>query len=240
MNNTTSVRILFTPDKSDYSGMNFLRRNLTYLMGAKNLATPQALAEAAGPSYSTIYRILNDDDYTPGSKTLDQLSAYFSVPGEDLRRKDITNDARLKRDVVHVRMLDGFELPSGPLFDHYHWLDDPIAFPRSWFLFNVGIEPEFARFAVKRNQSNRAELSEGSIAIIDTRATDVEAWGVGLYAYTYHNVRDIKKLTWLPAQNVLRISGSEESKDLTELQGKELEKFVIHGKVLTKITPSRV
>lgn len=239
MQTTAELRILFMPDKRDHAGMNYLKKNVTYLMGARNLANAQALAEAAGPSYSTIYRILNDEDYSPGSKTLDQLAAFFAVPLDDLRRRDITDDPRFKRELVHIHLLDGFEIPRGPLYDRYHSFDDPIVLPRSWFQFNVGTNPDKTRFAVKRNESNRGELDIGNIAIVDLEATSVEEWGPGLYAYSYFGVSDIKRIS-IPRPNAVRISGSKEFLDSVELEGKELEGLVIHGKVVSKLAHSRL
>ena len=235
-----AVTVLFKPETPDDCGMkNYLRTNAWHLMKQRGLETAQELSDAAGLSYTTSYRVLNIDNYSAGAKALDKLSSYFAVSTDDLRWRDLQQDVRHKRDTVLIKMLDGFQLPPGPLYDRYQWLDDPVALPRSWFLFNVGIDPDKARFAIKRTESNKGEIDIGNIAIIDLDATNVEVWGTGLYAYTYHNINDIKRIS-LPRTGVVRISGSKESEDVTELEGKELEGLVIHGRVVTKIASSRV
>lgn len=238
------AQMLFKIEIQDDAAMNvpnpkisYLASNVQFLMEQRGLKNAQELADASGVSYTTCYRALNEPNYHGGARTIDQLATYFGVTTDALRWRDLRNDPLHKREMVHIRVLDGFELPKGPLYERYQWLDDPIALPKSWFAFHVGIDPDRARCAFKRTKSNTGELDIGSIAFIDLDATDVDAWGPGLYAFTYHNTSDIKRIT-VPRAGALRISGSKESEDTIELEGKELEGFVIHGRVITKITPA--
>lgn len=226
-----------------YSGMNNLAKNLEFLMQGQELS-PREIQRRCGVSQPTIHRILTKDDYKPRLEAIDTLAGLFGVTAHDLRFSDLTEPGALDvpgprqvRDTVRIQGLKDFG-PKSKQSDRlspFEHLDVSMA----WFTAQIGSDPANVRFAVMRDDSMRGEIEMGDVVFIDTTATSIEQAGDGIYAFTYFGISHIK-YGQRPKLGELVFKGTKPFLDSIPIEGNEHDGLVIHGRIIAKLSLTKV
>lgn len=226
-----------------YSGMNNLAKNLKFLMEGQGLSARdvQRRCEVSQP---TLHRILTIDDYRPRMQAIDNLADLFGVTSDDLRFTDLTapgaiggGEARQVRDSVRIRELKDFHKrnPGADRLTPFETVDLSIA----WFNAQIDATPENVRFAVMRDDSMRGEIEMGDVVFVDTTLTSVEKGGDGIYAFTYFGISHIK-YGQRPKLGELIFKGTKAFLDSIPIEGNEHDGLVIHGRVVGKLSWTKI
>lgn len=222
-----------------YTRMNTLQKNIRHLMGDLSI---NALAQKSGVTQPTLSRGLKAETWSPDLETVDKLAKVFRVTPDELRFVDFeatqadgnaSAPRQQKSDVVHIPMLDGFELPKGGLLDRHSPFEHPIEVSEAWFRFNIAGEPKDVRYAVQRDDSLHGEVNMGDILFINTAATDLAIEGEGVYAFTLYRLNQIKHVQ-LQGDGSYLITGTRKSTSSILLQGNEVEGLTIRGRVVAR------
>ena len=224
------------------NAMNHLQKNLKFFMGDLSAT---AFAPRAGVSQPTISRILRDGNWSPESETIEKLASALKVSVSDLLNTDLTPGRHesstfqpLKSGLVHIRQLDGFELPSGGLLGR-HDAFDHLDVKEEWFRFHVATDPKHTAFAWMRDDSMTGEIELGDAVIFNTRAIDFEEAGDGIYAFTYFGINRINHVQVL-RKGAYLFTGTKRTLNSIMAEGKELEGLKVHGKAVTALKVARL
>lgn len=225
--------------------MNLAHKNLKFLIGDMSA---NALAKQAGTNQTTISRGLRKVDWDPDRVIAEKVAKVFRITPHEFLYVDLEERAKsaagesirpLKGGLVHIRQLDGFQIPSGTPLSRHDVFDDVLVVKDEWFQFNVGIDPKDARYAIQRDDSLRGDINLGAVVIFDTSANDVHELGEGIYAFTYFGINHIK-LIQIPRRGTLLFAGTNRNLNAIMVEGKELEGLKVHGRAMLTLHGKRL
>lgn len=245
-----------------YTGMNIFSRNVRFLKGSES---EQKLAAHVGTTQATIHRITNAENYQAKADLLARFAKATRLTQEQLLTWDLEwiaaqnaglkvvgyevvglpahepmmlgheRTGRSERDVVRIRLLEGFELSGDGLNSYYLPFEDTFEVSRAWFDFNVAIPPERAAFLMWPNDLLEDEVERGAICFLDTGVNEITSHlEKGIYAFKYGDTYDMKKGQLLLTGGYL-FSSIKDKEDRIQISGeREKDALRILGQVVGK------